>query len=263
MSHVRINHFSHCRSLLPCILCGDLNSTPNSPLVDFIGSSRLDYSSLSAVAVAGYFQGRDKKRQIPVPLLPAHLHIGPDCKYVQNDTDSAAGTSKMDISSCEATIGREAKMNASSDSSSLQYSGSSAGNIDYTYSPSQPDVTPHCLYTNTGSQQHTTTSTNSHGHVAHITHPFNFSPAYPHSTSQGRHPSTITTYHQSAFETVDYIYFTPSPRRWRKSGPSPGFRLLSRRALPSTHTLLDLGPQPHQSLSSDHLLLQADLQFFW
>lgn len=94
-----------------------------------------------------------------------------------------------------------------------------------------------------------------------LTHPFKLITAYPISRS---HPSTVTTYHQCAFETVDYIFFSPiacGTNGIRKN--LTGFNLLKRKVLPSTHTLLDLGPQPHQFLSSDHLLLQATFQFSW
>ena len=104
-----------------------------------------------------------------------------------------------------------------------------------------------------------------------LSHPFKLLPAYPISKS----PSTITTYHQCAFETVDYIFFSPvacrgsgaggTGQQWGAGGKKQlaGFNLLKRRVLPSTHTLLDLGPQPHQFLSSDHLLLQATFQLVW
>lgn len=93
---------------------------------------------------------------------------------------------------------------------------------------------------------------------ATITHPFSFVSAYPHSTHP---PSTVTTYHQHAFETVDYIYFTPLNNSVGSMGK--GFHLLGRKVLPSAHTMLSMGPQPHQFLSSDHLLLHATFQFFW
>ena len=94
-----------------------------------------------------------------------------------------------------------------------------------------------------------------------LTHPFKIVSAYPHSKSL---PSTVTTYHQHAFETVDYILFSPISYKLVGSKKQlTGFNLLKRKALPSTHTLLDLGPQPHQYLSSDHLLLQATFQFSW
>ena len=91
-----------------------------------------------------------------------------------------------------------------------------------------------------------------------ITHPFSFVSAYPHSTHA---PSTVTTYHQHAFETVDYIYFTPLNNSAGSMGK--GFHLLGRKVLPSAHTMLNMGPMPHQFLSSDHLLLHATFQFFW
>lgn len=94
-----------------------------------------------------------------------------------------------------------------------------------------------------------------------LTHPFKLIPAYPISKT---HPSTVTTYHQCAFETVDYIFFSPISCRTNGTRKNlTGFNLLKRKVLPSTHTLLDLGPQPHQFLSSDHLLLQATFQFSW
>ena len=85
-----------------------------------------------------------------------------------------------------------------------------------------------------------------------ITHPFKFVTAYPQSRVST--PSTVTTFHQSAFETVDYVFYTPPTKK------KAGFHLLSRKALPSTHVLLDLGPQPHRYLSSDHLPLQVNFQ---
>ena len=95
-----------------------------------------------------------------------------------------------------------------------------------------------------------------------ITHPFKLMSAYPHSTNL---PSTVTTYHKHAFETVDYVYFTPLSiphSSHETSSKRKGFHLLGRKVLPSTHTMLNLGPQPHRVLSSDHLLLQANFQLF-
>jgi len=66
-----------------------------------------------------------------------------------------------------------------------------------------------------------------------ITHPFRLMSAYPHSTNP---PSTVTTYHKHAFETVDYIYFTPLsiPRSAQEtSREGKGFRLLGRKILPA------------------------------
>lgn len=209
---------------LPCLLCGDLNSLPLSPLMRFIETGVLDYSQLTGNQVAGYFNERSQLRPIPVPLFPPTIAIGQDCRH------SSALTSTQDT--------------ASGTSSRSQ----------------------------TGPASSTTPS-------SVLSHSFTFTSAYPHP-STGNPPSSVTTYHMAAFETVDYIHYTPSvspspstTARGARSKPlSPaasggdgaqsrgGFRLLSRRALPSTHTLLGLGPQPHHLLPSDHLWLLASFQ---
>ena len=191
---------------LPCVLCGDMNSLPQSPLLGFIETGRLDYSQLSGGDVSGYHNKGPHLRPIPVPLLPPEIPIGQNCCH---------------------------------------------------HSPTGTDITP-----STGGAS----SLAGHGKTgvptAVLSHPFTFSSAYPHPSRATPTP-TITTYHSSAFETVDYIHYTscltPS------TSPSPGARgagfcLLSRRALVSSHTLLKLGPQPHHLLPSDHLWLLACLQ---
>lgn len=162
--------------LLPVILCGDFNSVPNSHIVNFISSARLDYSNVSASEVAG-FSRRHSQRRIPAPLFPSVMGISNDCCYMTLD---------------------KAQTN------------------DATYT---------------------------------LTHPFKLNCVYPFYNK-----STVTTYHQSAFETVDYIFFSPV------INSTSGFRLLHRKALPSCELLRLLGPQPHQSLSSDHLFLCATFQ---
>ena len=80
--------------LLPIVLCGDLNSTPNSPLVDFITSSFLNYSKMSATEIAGYHHDKGRSRVIPTPLLPPSMNIGPNCMYTtEQETDTANTTS--------------------------------------------------------------------------------------------------------------------------------------------------------------------------
>ena len=271
--------------LRPCLLCGDFNCIPGSPLLRFIAESRLDYSALSALHIAGYFRGSATSRRIPVPLLPPHLGINQDCMYrgppgdsLQSSTSTATASNTLDLQTkntddfhCtvdladfpslkEAYAKRaeaiEQKTGTIAGNSSVQLdspgcsavSSSSANQstavADSLLKQSQPDCSRARL------QRRTSPGV--------ISHPFTFVPAYPHS---GHRPSTITTYHQSAIETVDYIYFTPArSARQSHQGVSKGFHLVSRRALPSTHTLLELGPQPHQFLSSDHLALQANFQ---
>ncbi len=160
------------------ILCGDFNSVPNSHLVNFVTSSRLDYSNLSAVAVAG-FSRHPRQREIPSPLFPSAMGISNDCRYIT-------------------AVDKEGPSNV---------------------------ISTHVL-----------------------THPFKLNSAYSYYNK-----STVTTFHQSAFETVDYLFYSPVLNK-------SGFCLLSRIALPSRELLERFGPQPHPTLSSDHLFLCATFQ---
>lgn len=384
------------------MLCGDFNSTPNSPLVDFITSSFLNYSKMSATEIAGYDHKKGQSRMIPSPLLPPSMNIGPNCMYMETETDTTTtATNTMPTANGAAEAARGSTMNddvskektphassshglahqkeerggqekavapmtggsgagdfvqsqnerfkqaaSSSDGlSSKRYSktrsargakargmsysgvkmndfrslaGGAKSNAKASQSPSdsqsvQPSSSgPHgrkaddssvdvegdastedsdmewerestgdenqkldavAATVTTKSKVEPQSNSNSAACVVHsggqgsrseprkrplchiqglITHPFKFITAYPQSRMST--PSTVTTFHQSAFETVDYIFFTPPTKK------RAGFHLLSRKALPSTHVLLDLGPQPHRYLSSDHLLLQACFQ---
>ena len=193
---------------VPCVLCGDMNSIPLSPLLRFIETGSLDYSQLTGSQVAGYYKQPTRNRPIPTPLLPPHLHIGQDCQFC---------------------------------------------------SPAGPD-----LPSQSSSPAPTKEPPTSTPPRAVLSHPFLLSPAYPRP-SVGTPPSTVTTFHQSAFETVDYIHYTPwdPPRDREEPSRASGFQLLGRRALLSSHTLLELGPPPHHLLPSDHLWLLAHLQLLW
>ena len=341
------------RGMLPTVLCGDFNCKPNSPMLDFITSSFLNYSKMSAAEIAGYTSRRGQSRLIPYPLLPPSMNIGPNCMFVENETapadtvvpngvDAKRGSSESkstqqssDKMSCqeEGTSSSSRGANDFVDSQNenfkddgpshqkrysrarsargakargMSYSGvkisdfqsllgsksatevSSAQNGQNTTSSTAAAVEDDddsdmewerekyqedsSLSSSSASAESSRTEARAstvggsarclshsepkrralcHTHGL-ITHPFRFFTAYPRSRNST--PSTVTTFHQSAFETVDYIFFTPPTKR------RAGFHLLSRKALPSTHVLLDLGPQPHRFLSSDHLLLQASFQ---
>ena len=380
---------------VPVLLCGDLNSTPHSPLVNFVTTANLDYADLSAVVIAGFHDNSKKKRVIPKPLLPSDMAIGTDCMYMaggmqgresNNDertkpsisegSGSAVqppGTSRTkgqpdlefkdaqvsgdhpqqelskDLQECRRATrsarGRRVATPSSrfngvldlpgvnsllqtnlspaalpvkrtrdhlsaEDMKSSKSTSSGASSVDdmamevrgrlepeentnsrldcQSQSSSMTEEStgdrqqnseskkpPAALVMMTLNNSFTTsppaatqnghpknmTANGSNSNPGCLTHPFKLVPAYPHP-SQYR-PSTVTTYHQVAFETVDYIFFTPMTYRQTSSGKKLlcGFHLIQRQVLPSTHTLLDLGPQPHQHLCSDHLLLKTTFQF--
>ena len=367
--------------LLPIVLCGDFNCKPNSPMLDFITSSFLNYSNMSAADIAGYSSKRGQSRVIPYPLLPQSMNIGPNCMYVENEApcidltvsngveakgSSSTGTTKnatpsdkktgevsttglsqqeasspsvgandfvesqnlnfkdgldggqsqkryvkarsargakargmsysgVKISDFKSLLGSKSATDIStavngrdtsscgghapnrtklSGSPTVDDDGSNAteddSDMEWEREKCQLDSSQSNVSTSaegrTESRSNTEGGGSAVGHLSRsepkrraqchmhglITHPFKFITAYPQSRNST--PSTVTTFHQSAFETVDYIFFTPPTKR------RAGFHLLSRKALPSTHVLLDLGPQPHRFLSSDHLLLQACFQ---
>ena len=236
--------------LLPCILCGDFNSLPNSPFLRFLLEGWLDYSRLQATDVAGYNRNSDRKRVIPVPLLPVKLGIGQNCMYSdpvpgrahsscsthnatphpQNNTIDLTEDKPKEITENVESTGKDSKEPIES----VTQSNESKDKVDGGKSFAQSKDS--CIPV--------------------LTHPFNFDSSYPMPT-QGTEGPTITTYHRHASETVDYLLYTLDVRH------KPGFRLLTRWALPSRYTLLRLGPQPNEVLSSDHLYLMAKFQLIF
>ena len=346
--------------LLPAIFCGDVNSTPGSPLYNFITTSYLNYSKMSAVEIAGYYNSRRSTRLIPKPLLPASMNIGSDCRFnvitetqptavvVDLTVDSAPDdVIVIDDSECTndgsfissiAVVAQKAERDTEtpskftslqsittgfcslvqtfskekSGSGSMEWESEKQPAIDlsqarylnpsvdkpvFTSEGLSPAFDQHqvkdfkssvssddkrdmslsgvlSLSSESNPRRNADSSTSNPNNKQRqstlpnglLTHPFRFNSVYPYSSQSPR--STVTTFHQSAFETVDYIFYTPtsslSNRGLGSTGEpsklSSGFHLLSRKVLPSTHILLELGPQPHEFLSSDHLLLQATFQ---
>ena len=335
------------------MICGDFNSTPNSHLLKFMLTSHLDYSKLSALVIAGYYEeGGAKFRTIPVPLLPSSVGIDHNSTYRQRETNDVAPNGKdtegkdtggntntgsivgsRDVQSAAATMARghsefkpvevqiistttedrpvrstrsirgggggggKGKVRTSAllnseplsllgspsstkrrwgdqgldDSSTAKSSpsgGSSVGEL--VIGEGEVNRSPHGSMESSMSREDGSgktkarqtelkeNSTRESQSPTLLTHPFRLITAYPISKSDA---SAVTTYHHCAFETVDYIFFSPISCNSGKS--VTGFNLLQRKVLPSTHTLLDLGPQPHHFLSSDHLLIQAMFQFSW
>ena len=231
-------------SLLPSVICGDFNCLPNSPMLDFLLNSRLDYSKLDAWDVGGYKNQPVRHRPIPVPLFPKDIGITQDCRYKEPHTitPSISTDSKtMEVcSSCSKDVqeGTKQDMSENHNNKSECGGGKFGGNSGC---PPRPPAAATC-------------STIEPATHPILTHPFKLQSGYPIPRDKD-HTPTVTTYHRSACETVDYVLFTPPT-----SEKTPGFQLVSRTALPSQHTLRQHGPQPNHAFSSDHLYLQVDLQ---
>ena len=235
------------KELLPVILCGDFNSVPVSHLCNFIMSSFLDYSNMSAVEVAGYHRRRGSQRMIPHPLFPSSMAIGNDCLY-RGDLDQPTDLTQTDNPNQQSTV-KSGSSNIIGQSLLSQAAKAEPNSVR----PDVWQVNQDCQSELSSTSGASPVNTGAPRKV--LTHPFKFRSVYPHS-SMSPSKSTITTFHQSAFETVDYIFYSPI-------SDSKGFHLLDRKALPSTHILLGLGPQPHEFLSSDHLFLCVAFQLLY
>lgn len=268
---------------LPCILCGDFNCLPNSPFLQFLLEGRLDYTGLSATAIAGYVRySGTKYRHIPTPVLHAGMGIGMNCQYMtqpatksKDDTDTRCTPADKkpttdgitlsngtdDASTLPALIDDHSSLPMSTTPTNKRVAGDEASgtplqerkrnNSSFTnsrYPETSPDTGPPSY------KRFCPLPTEKVESV--LTHPFKFTSCYPLPRFGSKSPS-VTTYHMSAAETVDYILCTGKDL---SSGWSSGFHIVRREVLPSFSTLERLGPQPNQVLSSDHLYLNAEIQ---
>ena len=223
---------------LPCIVCGDLNSLPSSPLLTFLETGSLNYSGLRRDQIAGYqLRETSQRLPIPAPLLPPEVPISHMCTPSDDmptpPTDSLLlhGTTYLSVYSSQHSSPRPSSNNPSSRGPSHDLSpspGASSTPAAATFGGVHPSTTQ------SGQTSTSRQPTKSGGRAQ----------------SSGTHKS-VTTYHLKASEMVDYIHYTPT-----------GFQLLGRQSLISPRRLREMGPQPHHLQPSDHLWLMARLQLF-
>ena len=258
---------------LPCILCGDFNSLPNSYFMKFLLNGRLDYTHLSASVIAGYHRRSKSYRPIPVPLLPENMRIGLDCKYhsLESETLNDTNTAQSDVNIAQSDVNTaQSDVNIAQSDVNIAQSDVNIVQSDVNIAQSSITMVSDLSSIDNDVSSHSVTScdrsidslpdskrikeSSPYRSQAILTHPFYFISCYPKPRDGFVTPS-VTTYHKSASETVDYILCTELG-----CNSTVGFHLLSRHVLPSFHTLQRLGPQPNEVLSSDHLYLLVELQ---
>lgn len=240
-------------TLCAAFLCGDFNCLPNSPLQLFITNSELQYEGLSASEIAGY--SRKRNRKLPVPLLSPQMGISDECTFVPSNQNSP------EASSSDSNGQSVTHSDQQEDKKSVNGFSNKPCVIDLTMdNEPQVETLPVIDLTTDVDTPHATTEqdkdTVTVAPRATLSHGFKFESVY--KVVEGVQPASVTTFHCSAMEMVDYIYFTPSSLV--QSNNSSSLQLLSRCALPSTSTLMELGPLPNEFLPSDHLHLQAQFQ---
>ncbi|KAK7906661.1 hypothetical protein WMY93_015273 [Mugilogobius chulae] len=218
----------------PVLLCGDLNSTPSSPLYRFLTSGRLDYRNMAIGMVSGQEQSHGGMRRLSSPLWSDSLGISSSCQYQDQDRDQEKNQEKSPEQKTEET---------SSNSPTAVEGGISNMTVEDLVSKTTEDILNRWK----------------------IEHHLNLRSSYNHKLNpDGR--DEITTCHSRTAMTVDYILYTPDspvgPSSSSSSSSSSlpggrGLQLLGRLSLVGRSELEQVNGLPNHNHSSDHLPLLA------
>ncbi|XP_053139155.1 protein angel homolog 1 isoform X2 [Hemicordylus capensis] len=233
----------------PIILCGDLNSVPDSPLYKFIRNGQLYYHGMPAWKVSGQeeFCEHPYQRKLLTPLWPSCLGITDDCQYVthcQSKTSDRLKYSRdflLQFHYCDAACERPAEL--------ILLEGVTDAK------PDRPPHWPKKLTVNNNSDPELFCSR----YPGNIQHGLNLTSAYNHFLPQRGRPE-ITTMPLGVGATVDYIFYSAKPikneneesRRMYQDG---ALKLLGRLSLLSEDILWSANGLPNPFCSSDHLCL--------
>ncbi|XP_010149281.1 PREDICTED: protein angel homolog 1 [Eurypyga helias] len=222
-------------SYYPVILCGDLNSVPDSPLYKFIRNGELAYSGMPAWKVSGQenFSQQLYSRKLMAPLWPSSLGITDSCQYVTLCQPKKLGRHKysrdflLQFQFCEVACVRPPQL--------ILLEG---------VTDAKPDRPAHWPKP---------------AAVAIDPDPQPFLPSHflPHGGRQ-----EVTTMPMGLGATVDYIFYSAEPvengnRGGRRLYRDGALKLLGRLSLLSEDVLLMANGLPNSFCSSDHLCLLA------
>ena len=80
IAHVAHNEEKGGSTYHPVIMCGDFNSRPNCPLVEFVCTGELDYKGIRTDDVSGQERKRSS-RVLECPLWPHNVGVTDKCQY--------------------------------------------------------------------------------------------------------------------------------------------------------------------------------------
>ena len=277
----------------PIICCGDFNSVPFSPIYEFVVRGLLDYKGMHRDNFSGqnHFRNSFPPRQaLSSNLIPWELGITTS-GVKRNDSQKANPAASYEPSnSANSTEDKIKGGNSDCGSTGQEAVGNSAGikktqeeNLSLTSSQcskgENSDIYLACSSTslpNKDSQSlvclevgetwpegeltappPTENKTEQDLYNACTTqqHPFNFFSVYRHYF-KNRRPE-VTTFHDRACTTVDYMFVSPGLQRsCRRCRSRHGLlQLTGKLDLLSEDAIWDLGGLPNKFLSSDHLSL--------
>ncbi|NWV21591.1 ANGE1 protein, partial [Origma solitaria] len=241
-------------SYYPVILCGDLNSVPDSPLYKFIRNGELSYHGMPAwKVVSGQedFSQQLHSRKLLAPLWPSSLGVTDKCQYVTLCQPKKLGRRQysrdflLQFRFCDVACERppqlillEGVTDAKPVASAREHSAVTTV------------LKPHNVLSFLGKQC-----------SGVIQHGLNLTSVYSHFLPHRGRPE-VTTMPMGLGATVDYIFYSAEPvenkagecRRLYKDGE---LKLLGRLSLLSEDVLLMANGLPNPFCSSDHLCLLA------
>ncbi|XP_010021273.1 PREDICTED: protein angel homolog 1 [Nestor notabilis] len=222
-------------SYYPVILCGDLNSVPDSPLYKFIRNGELPYHGMPAWKVSGQedFSQQLYSRKMLAPLWPSSLGVTDNCQYVTLWQTKKQGRRKysrdflLQFHYCDLACERPAHL--------VLLEG---------VTDAKPDRPPHWPKP-----------------AAMVKDP-DPQPFVPSHFLPQRGRPEVTTMPMGLGTTVDYIFYSAEPVENRNTGgrrlyQDGALKLLGRLSLLSEDVLLMANGLPNPFCSSDHLCLLA------
>ncbi|NXR22452.1 ANGE1 protein, partial [Cinclus mexicanus] len=243
-------------SYYPVILCGDLNSVPDSPLYKFIRNGELSYHGMPAwKVVSGQedFSQQLYPRKLLAPLWPSSLGVTDKCQYVTLCQPKKFGEREysrdflLQFRFCDVACERPPQLVLLEGVTDAK-PAASAGE----HSAVTAVLKRHNSLSFIGKQC-----------SGVIQHGLNLTSVYSHFLPHRGRPE-VTTMPMGLGATVDYIFYSAEPvenkagecgsRRLYKDG---ALKLLGRLSLLSEDVLLMANGLPNPFCSSDHLCLLA------
>ncbi|NXO88647.1 ANGE1 protein, partial [Certhia brachydactyla] len=244
-------------SYYPVILCGDLNSVPDSPLYKFIRNGELSYHGMPAWKVSGQedFSQQLYSRKLLAPLWPSSLGVTDKCQYVTLCQPKKLGRREysrdflLQFRFCDAACERPPQL--------ILLEG-------VTDAKPVASARVHSAVTAVLKRHHSLSFLGKQWLFmcrcsGVIQHGLNLTSVYSHFLPQRGRPE-VTTMPMGLGTTVDYIFYSAEPvenkagRRLYKDG---ALKLLGRLSLLSEDVLLMANGLPNPFCSSDHLCLLA------
>ncbi|XP_071602010.1 protein angel homolog 1 isoform X2 [Heliangelus exortis] len=238
-------------SYYPVILCGDLNSVPDSPLYKFIRNGELSYHGMPAWKVSGQENCSQQfcSRKLLAPLWPSSLGVTDSCQYVtlcqpkKPDRHKYSRDFLLQFRFCDVACERPPQL--------VFLEGVTDAKPDRpAHWPKPPPVVedpdPEPFIPRSSGV---------------IQHGLNLTSVYSHFLPQRGRPE-VTTMPMGLGITVDYIFYSAEPvkngnRGGRRLYRDGALKLLGRLSLLSEDVLLLANGLPNPFCSSDHLCLLA------